>query len=589
MTERVRLLIWDLDDTFWRGTLTEGGVAFVEAHERIAIELARRGIVSSICSKNDLDAVKAILVERGLWDYFVLQSVDWGPKGPRIRDLIETLGLRAATVMFVDDNPLNLEEAKRFNPELQTRGPEFIAEILADPLFAGKDDRELTRLKQYKALELRRVEQRAAADDGIAFLRDSAIEVSLEPDVEAHLDRFIELINRTNQLNFTKKRLPEDPETARAEALRLLGMYKYQAALVSVRDKYGDHGFCGAYLHNSEGRRLEHFAFSCRILGLGVERWLYRRLGRPDIKVEGEVLADLDDPAPVDWIRAVPARERSQADAEGPKIGRITARGSCEIGAVVHYFHHSCDDVTGEYHFFRNGGAVWLGHSIFLRHGACGLSPTQLEAAKRIGYVESDFATRLYDPSPNDAHGHLVLLGFGADILYPLVRHRETGLIAPVPHFEQGWDGRDVTKIAEEELPAHFRPEARETMRHLRAEWEFVGLTRPGDLEGLLRFAAMRIPPSAKICLFGLLTRDYVNKDGMTRRAAPNWEELNAAMRAVAADHPHVAFVDMNSLIEDSEIEDRLHFRRRGLFNIYEKVRDAAFAAPREGALTAAF
>ena len=26
--ESVRLVIWDLDDTFWQGTLTEGGVAY---------------------------------------------------------------------------------------------------------------------------------------------------------------------------------------------------------------------------------------------------------------------------------------------------------------------------------------------------------------------------------------------------------------------------------------------------------------------------------------------------------------------------------------------------------------------------------
>jgi predicted enzyme involved in methoxymalonyl-ACP biosynthesis len=27
MTEPVRLVIWDLDETFWHGTLTEGGIS----------------------------------------------------------------------------------------------------------------------------------------------------------------------------------------------------------------------------------------------------------------------------------------------------------------------------------------------------------------------------------------------------------------------------------------------------------------------------------------------------------------------------------------------------------------------------------
>ena len=31
--EKVRLVIWDLDETFWRGTLTEGGIEYVQAHQ----------------------------------------------------------------------------------------------------------------------------------------------------------------------------------------------------------------------------------------------------------------------------------------------------------------------------------------------------------------------------------------------------------------------------------------------------------------------------------------------------------------------------------------------------------------------------
>lgn len=53
MTEPIRLVIWDLDETFWRGTLTEGGISeYVREHHDTVIELARRGI-TSICSKND--------------------------------------------------------------------------------------------------------------------------------------------------------------------------------------------------------------------------------------------------------------------------------------------------------------------------------------------------------------------------------------------------------------------------------------------------------------------------------------------------------------------------------------------------------
>ena len=64
--------------------------------------------------------------------------------------------------------------------------------------------------------------------------------MTFDYDVEAQLDRAIELINRTNQLNFTKRRLSEDPETARGELRTLLRHQRTHAALISVTDAYDD-------------------------------------------------------------------------------------------------------------------------------------------------------------------------------------------------------------------------------------------------------------------------------------------------------------------------------------------------------------
>src|SRR3984957_13452175 len=218
MAEPVRLVVWDLDETFWRGTLVEGGIReYVQAHHEIVVELARRGILSSICSKNDEQSVVKILEEREILDYFVFPDISWDPKGPRLAALIEAVQLRPATVMFIDDNPRNLAEAKAMIPDLQLEDEKFIPKLLADPRFVGKDDTDLSRLKQYKLLEARREAQRSADGGGHQFLRDSDIRVCFDHDLEdvANLDRAIELINRTNQLNYTKRRLPEDLEEAR--------------------------------------------------------------------------------------------------------------------------------------------------------------------------------------------------------------------------------------------------------------------------------------------------------------------------------------------------------------------------------------
>src|SRR6201999_4138356 len=71
MAEAIRLVVWDLDGTFWDGTILEGGIQYHQRTHDIVVALARRGIMSSICSKNDHATIKDILCKSGLWDYFV--------------------------------------------------------------------------------------------------------------------------------------------------------------------------------------------------------------------------------------------------------------------------------------------------------------------------------------------------------------------------------------------------------------------------------------------------------------------------------------------------------------------------------------
>lgn len=75
---KIKLVIWDLDETFWKGTIDDGDNPVIpESHIQLIHELTDHGIVNSICSKNDKNKVKAILDEKGIWDLFVFPSVDW--------------------------------------------------------------------------------------------------------------------------------------------------------------------------------------------------------------------------------------------------------------------------------------------------------------------------------------------------------------------------------------------------------------------------------------------------------------------------------------------------------------------------------
>ena len=74
--EKIKLVIWDLDETFWKGTISDGEVEPIPENIEIVKKLTDRGIVNSICSKNDHEVAKNELIKEGVWDYFVFPSID---------------------------------------------------------------------------------------------------------------------------------------------------------------------------------------------------------------------------------------------------------------------------------------------------------------------------------------------------------------------------------------------------------------------------------------------------------------------------------------------------------------------------------
>src|SRR5262249_29581649 len=156
-----------------------GGIEYRGEHHDTVIELSRRGIVNSICSKNDYDAVCQLLTERGIWDYFVFPKIAWSPKGEMIAQTIDQMGLRAVNTLFVADNPQNLEEAKFYNPGIQVASPAELKDLWGQAAAQGKDDAALSRLKQYQLLEKKVVDRQQFASGNEAFLRQCDIRVDV--------------------------------------------------------------------------------------------------------------------------------------------------------------------------------------------------------------------------------------------------------------------------------------------------------------------------------------------------------------------------------------------------------------------------
>ena len=561
MSEEIRLVIWDLDETFWHGTLTEGGISYSDEHHNIVVELARRGIMSSICSKNDLDSVKRVLQEKGIWEYFVFPSIDWSPKGGRVSEIVRRIQLRPETVMFVDDNPHNLHEVLSVNPAIQIADEKVIPGLLADARLKGKDDATLSRLKHYKVLESRDGEKEnfSRIED---FLKDSNIKVELIYDVENHLDRAIELINRTNQLNFTKQRLPEDRQEARDILLSQIKQTFRYSGLVRVRDKFGDYGIVGFYslVYVNRISYFEHFCFSCRILGMGIEQWVYQSLDRPDLHVQGEVVSDVNSPAHIDWIN----QEGCFSDAEvATNTKNIYIRGGCHAAGLAHYLKQGRNHVVEEQNFCRDGVGIRIDHSQLFRDSICGLTDERLDWISKLGYRREDFKTQ-FDEMTYDVY----LLNFSVDALYATYSYKDNVVRYPFPecrsimteNFSQG-EHHDQNSF----LDDIFRNAASGDFHYHASD--------PSYFENCLRDILPRIPEGS--FLFILLGAEKFLNHENERETVPTHIPFNQKIIELTAHRKNTFILRLDDYVmEKSDQTDREHFGRMVYYRIYKAITD---------------
>jgi FkbH-like protein len=582
--EAVRLVVWDLDETFWRGTLTEGGIReYLQEHHDIIVTLARRGIMSSVCSKNDEATVLKILEEKGILDYIIFPSIDWTPKGARLAGLVETVQLRPATVLFIDDNPNNLAEAQAAVPGLQVASETAIAGLLADPRCKGKDDASLTRLAQYKLLETRKRDEQKASGDNTEFLRGCDVRVYIEEDVLAHLDRAIELVNRTNQLNFTKKRLSEDMATARASLTAQLGRVGARAGLVRVMDKYGDYGFVGFFLTLPGRKRLEpglsidhleHFCFSCRTLGMLVEQWMFNALRRPELTVVGEVLTDLSVERRIDWVREVASLDGDVA-AKPSIAPEIRIHGGCEATSVAHYLgmYSGTVNVSGN---FAAGPMFVRINSVPLVLSAREHNSHEFERhLSAMGIPAQLLGGGYFDAAPENTL--FVFSGaYDAESAHPRYRHRTGGWTLKLEVNGKG--AINLSTAPEEEIGAllaqpHFartRDSVLAILDTIRKEYEPVTGPVGDELSELMRRFIGLVPVGSRI-VFMLDDERWRIKDG-TLKAAPWITRYNALLRATIAKVPFAAAVSFGDCIQcdDEVLVGGNHYDRR----VYARMAD---------------
>jgi len=280
-TDMVKLVIFDLDDTMYRGQIAEdyrddgGWPAFhgwpLGIWEAVQ-HLRARGIIVAICSKNNEDLVR----ERWsraipMWltlDDFPLREINWNPKAENIAKIVKAASVTAKSTVFVDDNPVERESVKAALPGLRVIGsnPHVTRRILLwspETQIATRSQESANREDSIRQLQVRENDRTQMSREDFLKGLNARVEIKSVPSSD-HPDyaRAVELLNKTNQFNTTGIRW----NNAQIETLFEMG-----GSLIcfNVTDKYTDYGLVGVILFRAG--LFAQFAMSCRVLGLEIE------------------------------------------------------------------------------------------------------------------------------------------------------------------------------------------------------------------------------------------------------------------------------------------------------------------------------
>lgn len=293
-----KVAVLDLDNTLWGGVVGDDGLNGIDIgdtsprgeafkhFQQYLLSLTDRGVLLAVCSKNDHEkAVEPFekhpeMVLR-LKDIVSFQA-NWQPKSENIRRIAAELNLGLDSMVFIDDNPAEVEIVRRFVPEVEcillpADPAEYTQTVQDSRFFEPKsitaEDSE--RVSQYRQ-EAQRGQLLSSVTDMDAYLGSLGMEAVIREFRPVDVPRIAQLINKSNQFNLTTRRRTE----AQVEAL--MANPAVAAFTVRLADRFGDYGLISIVVGGMEGGvfSIDTWLMSCRVLKRQVEEEVLNEIVR---------------------------------------------------------------------------------------------------------------------------------------------------------------------------------------------------------------------------------------------------------------------------------------------------------------------
>lgn len=276
--EKITTLISDLDGCMWDGTLAEKQK--VKLNTDYVDELKRlyaKGIQIFIVSKNDYNDVintfHSLGINKNLFTHII---ANWEPKYLNIEKLLNQTNIRPETVIFIDDNYLELDEVELKMPLIKCIHFSTWGKKLKNKYFEKLEYQSTfeiqERVNRYKTA-IKSSELRDSISEDKSFLKLLNRKIAIgEITSDSEIKRFAKLLTLTHRINFNPDKFLTFDDAL--EDIIQKGKLGYKLIGVSVWESNLSLGLSGGFLlkiHDGSAE-IEDATFSCGIIGRDFEQ-----------------------------------------------------------------------------------------------------------------------------------------------------------------------------------------------------------------------------------------------------------------------------------------------------------------------------
>lgn len=288
-----KCLVLDLDNTLWGGVVGDEGYDGIQvdpnnpvgeaylAFQNYVLNLKNRGVILAVCSKNDIETAKEPF-ERNInmilkLNDFSIFVANWEDKVENIRRISDELSIGLDSMVFFDDNPAEREIVKMYLPQVT------VIDVPDDPAYYAQSlelvspfewiqitSEDLKRSDSY-VQNNKRAELANEFIDYNEYLKALEMEGIIEELSSNQIERFSQLINKSNQFNLRTQRYSE------AVINEMLHDKNYKLLSISLKDKFSNYGIISCVILKKSGLNcvIDTWVMSCRVLKRGVEDFAF--------------------------------------------------------------------------------------------------------------------------------------------------------------------------------------------------------------------------------------------------------------------------------------------------------------------------